>query len=99
VPTIIIRSGDATGQYMFAQPRKWPPSVTTTRSRGGRALQQPPICSATERGSRRPSGASGSPLSRARRGDVHALAPAAGRGILRRQLVAQGFGDEAHRRG
>ena len=34
VPTIIIRSGEATGQYMFAQPMKWPPSETTTRSVG-----------------------------------------------------------------
>ena len=34
VPTMIMRSGEATGQYMFAQPMKWPPSETTTRSSG-----------------------------------------------------------------
>ena len=34
VPIIIMRSGDATGQYMFAQPMKCPPSETTTRSSG-----------------------------------------------------------------
>ena len=54
VPTMIMRSGDATGQYMFAQPMKCPPSETTTRSSGSSS----PIRAATERGSSRPSGAS-----------------------------------------
>ena len=62
VPTIITRSGDATGQYMFDQPRKCPPSDTTTRSSGSSS----PTRTATVRGSRRPSAATPSPASRTR---------------------------------
>ena len=57
VPIIIMRSGDATGQYMFAQPMKCPPSETTTRSSGSSS----PIRAATDRGSSRPSAALASP--------------------------------------
>lgn len=53
VPTMTMRSGEATGQYMFAQPMKWPPSETTTRSVGS----SPAMAAAAERGSSRPSGA------------------------------------------
>ena len=54
VPTITIRSGEATGQYMFDQPRKCPPSETTTRSSGSSSARR----AAAERGSSRPSAAS-----------------------------------------
>ena len=91
VPTIIMRSGDATGQYMFAQPMKCPPSETTTRSSGSSSA----IRAAADRGSSRPSGASASPGSYARAdAEIHALAPPARRRADRRELVDDRAGDE-----
>ena len=52
VPTMRLRSGEATGQYMLDQPRKCPPSETTTRSAGSSSAMR----AAAVRGSRRPSG-------------------------------------------
>jgi hypothetical protein len=99
VPTIIMRSGEATGQYMFAQPRKWPPSVTTTRSRVEARSQQLADPHRDRRGSRRPSGASGVARVRARAAATSSRSPPLARGSLAAARRAAPRRRGAHRRG